>query len=986
VDVGTGRIDQLNAQADLTDNKACVYAKNLVAAGIRDIVRSYDNPNLKYVVLVGGDSSIPFFRYPDPSTDLAPESWYVPPIGPGTPSEATLKSNYVLGQDEYGTSTVLSLGGTKFPVPERAVGRLVETASEALAALNADLVGTGASTTLKPAVSPTTSLVTGYEFLTDSSTAVKNQLQLGTNATPDSLINDTWTADQLRTKLLTGPKKNVVYLAGHFDANQAFAPDGQTSVNATELLPASVDLLNTLVFSTGCHAGYNLVDSDGITGVTQTADWAQILAQKGATLVAGTGFQYGDDELIEYSERIYAEFAHQLRVGAGPVSVGQALVKSKLAYLAATPEIKGMHEKALLTASVFGLPMFAINMGGSRDTSVAGGSQITPNNALGVTSGDLALTNSDFQVPAAPVSGPAGTTYFTGRDGVASNPGEPALPRYVANVDVPGKILRGVGFRSGAFTDTNGVKPFTGAPGTEFGGAQTPFTSPTFYPARFWAASYFAELTGGATSLVVTPAQHRVINVGDATATRRLFSSLGLRLFYVNDNDADAALAAAPAISDVHASLSGSIVTFSARIHGTDVHGADNLKTAWVTYTFGPTGCSCWTSVDLTRNPAVDPNIWTATLDIGAASSANLRFMVQAANGAALVGVDDNDAAFHSLANSAVGTPEATALDLTAPPSGTYGGSANVSATLTSNGSPLANKLVTFRIGTAIATDDTDANGIASAVLPILADPGSQEVVATFAGEPTLAGSSDTSAFDVASPGTTLTLTSGPTTGSDPGSPSGVSALLTTGTPATPIAGRTITFVATGSGVAAGQGFVKSVTTNAAGVAALGPTPSVPGGPYSITAYFSGTIPLHPWGPPPASITLEDPIYQPSVSNAGVIKVHWPFTGYSSPVDNPPTVNTANAGSGIPVKFSLGGDRGLNILAAGSPSISQFTCTNAPTDPIEETSSALTSSLSFSGGQYVYNWKTLKSYAGNCYQFKLTLVDGSIHIANFKFK
>ena len=71
------------------------------------------------------------------------------------------------------------------------------------------------------------------------------------------------------------------------------------------------------MFSTGCHAGYNVVDTDGITGVTPP-DWAQVLARKGATLVAGTGFQYGDDELIEYSERIYAEFAHQLRVGTGP--------------------------------------------------------------------------------------------------------------------------------------------------------------------------------------------------------------------------------------------------------------------------------------------------------------------------------------------------------------------------------------------------------------------------------------------------------------------------------------------------------------------------------------------------------------------------------------------------------------------------------------------------------------------------------------------
>ena len=91
------------------------------------------------------------------------------------------------------------------------------SASEAKGMLDAYLVGTGAGTTLK-SVTPTSSLVTGYEFLTDSSTAVKNQLQLGTGTTPDSLINDTWTADQLRPKLLGGPKKNIVYLAGHFDS------------------------------------------------------------------------------------------------------------------------------------------------------------------------------------------------------------------------------------------------------------------------------------------------------------------------------------------------------------------------------------------------------------------------------------------------------------------------------------------------------------------------------------------------------------------------------------------------------------------------------------------------------------------------------------------------------------------------------------------------------------------------------------------------
>ena len=134
-----------------------------------------------------------------------------------------------------------------------------------------------------------------------------------------------------------------------------------------------------------------------------------------------------------------------------------------------------------------------------------------------------------------------------------------------------------------------------------------------------WTASYFAELTGGATSLVVTPAQHRVQTVGDSTAIRRLYESLGLRLFYADANDSHAALATAPAISDVGASLSGSTVTFSARVHGTDDLGDDNLKTAWITYSYGATGCSCWQSIELTRTSStIDSAIWTATLDITA--------------------------------------------------------------------------------------------------------------------------------------------------------------------------------------------------------------------------------------------------------------------------------------------------------------------------------------------------------------------------------
>lgn len=110
------------------------------------------------------------------------------------------------------------------------------------------------------------------------------------------------------------------------------------------------------------------------------------------------------------------------------------------------------------------------------------------------------------------------------------------------------------------------------------------------------------------------------------------------------------------------------------------------------------------------------------------------------------------------------------------------------------------------------------------------------------------------------------------------------------------------------------------------------------------------------------------------------------FSGFFSPVDNPPTFNTVAAGRSIPIKFSLGGDYGLNILASGSPSSRVVPCSSSsPTDGIEETTTS-NSGLSYdpASGQYTYVWKTSKSWTG-CREFTLRLSDGSEYKALFKF-
>jgi Tol biopolymer transport system component len=117
--------------------------------------------------------------------------------------------------------------------------------------------------------------------------------------------------------------------------------------------------------------------------------------------------------------------------------------------------------------------------------------------------------------------------------------------------------------------------------------------------------------------------------------------------------------------------------------------------------------------------------------------------------------------------------------------------------------------------------------------------------------------------------------------------------------------------------------------------------------------------------------------------------VLYDFSGFFQPIDNPPTVNVVNAGSAIPVKFSLSGDKGLSIFAAGYPASQQIACIGGiPVDDIEETMTAGNSSLSYdpTTDRYNYVWKTERGWRGTCRQLVVKLNDGSTHVANFQFR
>ena len=112
------------------------------------------------------------------------------------------------------------------------------------------------------------------------------------------------------------------------------------------------------------------------------------------------------------------------------------------------------------------------------------------------------------------------------------------------------------------------------------------------------------------------------------------------------------------------------------------------------------------------------------------------------------------------------------------------------------------------------------------------------------------------------------------------------------------------------------------------------------------------------------------------------------FSGLLAPIDAAPSLNKAKAGSTVPVKFSLGGDYGLDVLAAGSPSSQDVDCETGVAGSIEETVSRTKNGLTYdaAGGIYTYVWSTNQRWGGTCRHLTVTLVDGTTETVRFSFR
>ncbi len=322
-------------------------------------------PNVRNIVLIGGDEVLPFFRLPD-LTEIANESdylTYISQVANGTmlsrsqPLGAALYYRMLLSDNPYGSGRPYRFAGSPLFLPRLAVGRIVERPSEIARYL--DSYASGVNTDLQIDATPygdiggpTRTFVSGYDFLKDQAAAVTNIFtRTGLVYDPTRSVsndmrvlnNDLWTRIDAEREWFDG-RLDTEFVTPVF-GNQYDPQIGLSSVNAHfdhwQLLPATATAGNfparrlleptyhlesslnyfrsTLGFSVGCHSGYNVVDSAILTSSNAQlyqADFAQAFNRNGGNWIGNTGFGYGTADGIDYSERLAVLLTEELARGS----------------------------------------------------------------------------------------------------------------------------------------------------------------------------------------------------------------------------------------------------------------------------------------------------------------------------------------------------------------------------------------------------------------------------------------------------------------------------------------------------------------------------------------------------------------------------------------------------------------------------------------------------------------------------------------------
>jgi hypothetical protein len=102
------------------------------------------------------------------------------------------------------------------------------------------------------------------------------------------------------------------------------------------------------------------------------------------------------------------------------------------------------------------------------------------------------------------------------------------------------------------------------------------------------------------------------------------------------------------------------------------------------------------------------------------------------------------------------------------------------------------------------------------------------------------------------------------------------------------------------------------------------------------------------------------------------------FVGFRAPVENPPAVNSANAGSTVPVKFAVTGA----VTAIDSQPVD---CATLATTSVGPSALQTVGGPEQANGEYHINWKTDSSWSDSCRKVTVRMPAAFNAVAYFRF-
>jgi len=631
------------------------YLANNVSLVVQDVIwdaikNSY--PNTQYIVMIGDDSIVPFRRLPD-KTAIGNERFYrdFSTAALGTPAYGALDGSFYLTDDCYADADPLAWPGGELCVPDYPIGRLVETADEIVAFLNA----------YQGFLNPFEALVTGYDFLTDQALAVSSALA-GASVGVMPLINDKWTAKDLEQLWINSfyPLQSV---NAHFDHFRAIPADKSAGVLRAEQIVNNVWDGAVLGFSVGCHSGFSAHDPDFDAN---SQDFAQAMNARGAFWIGNTGYGIGDGSGISYSEDLALRFAGYLADGitGSGIEAGRALMLAKQAYIGeAAPGSFDVYDlKVMMESTLYGLPHLFI------EGAIQPQRQVEPvtnvvTSASSALQGprDIALTLS--AVPTGTVSGPVvdGQVVDVTVEGVDDSDGllrvdditvrqevsfgRPQLPSlsfdavFASNLEPRGVVILG-----GTTTDypfdpiithvlTDHLYPEFSEPDYEYD---------QWFPTQPIKVNRLGSHVGDGGNegqLVFYPAQFR--STGPDVGTLRVFDQVELRIYYEDVNDpVSTGDWQAPVIRRVEALPGADQVDITVEVVDPDAGAGTPTGVSDVLLFYSTDGVTWQTDVPLMPGAG---DTWRASIVLPAGvQPGSLSFVIQAVDGAGNVAYSAN--------------------------------------------------------------------------------------------------------------------------------------------------------------------------------------------------------------------------------------------------------------------------------------------------------------------------------------------------------